>query len=441
MLACVSAIARRRSPVSAVGDRLLYWSTTYASSWSRSAPFSSSSSLQNSSSSPSHATARPTLSAEYHSRLTVGLPFEIRQLPSAKGRGCFATRDIAENELVLLESPLIVAADPQREVISHCDATLQPIETSWLADPEDLPPGVDESTLREQIHASSPPGLFPAPSDPYPCRGDCQCSHRVCFASRDVFDQAFGEYHQLLCPRYLQEHHPERVEPLQEMQDAFLSSKSMSKNAMTNLLLKLLAALELNTMTRHGYTIRDHISHLESRIAYPSRDDHLAAEIFVELHLAVFRVLFPGLCSTWLKDSKSIHNLIGVITANSFSVESQTPEFSLETADGAHSLSFDINDENRLPGSGVFLIASYFNHCCDYTLVNLLMAEPSFNGARTAFVARRDIKKGEELLISYLAASSQELAKELVQREFGFDCLDTCAHCDSSEPDGSTEPK
>jgi hypothetical protein len=68
------------------------------------------------SSSSSFCGAPVSFSPEYHSALTADLPFEIRHLSTVKGRGCFATRDIAEDELVFMEAPLFCAADPEKLV-------------------------------------------------------------------------------------------------------------------------------------------------------------------------------------------------------------------------------------------------------------------------------------------------------------------------------------
>jgi hypothetical protein len=56
--------------------------------------------------------------------------------------------------------------------------------------------------------------------------------------------------------------------------------------------------INLPLLLSHRHSIDEHLSFLDSRIRYESEGERYAAELFIELQLAVFRELFPSLQST-----------------------------------------------------------------------------------------------------------------------------------------------
>lgn len=74
-------------------------------------------------------------------------------------------------------------------------------------------------------------------------------------------------------------------------------------------------------------------------------------------------------------------------------------------------------------GVGLFTKASMLNHACDPSLV--MYRDPSLAGPGVLFVASRDIRKHEELTISYLAESKnmeRHTRQEELMYKYGFNC-------------------
>lgn len=115
---------------------------------------------------------------------------------------------------------------------------------------------------------------------------------------------------------------------------------------------------------------------------------------------------------------------------NAFRVDTVTlPDPRLSPTGYANAISRAfVQTADRGNGTGVFALASLFNHSCDPTCE---VAWPH-NDARMRIVARRDVAKGEQLTISYIdLEDSGEVRREKLRHAYGFVC--NCQRCQSGE--------
>jgi hypothetical protein len=100
----------------------------------------------------------------------------------------------------------------------------------------------------------------------------------------------------------------------------------------------------------------------------------------------------------------------------------------LSTRDSHNSFGIrSLEDEgSEFFGYGCWPAASYFNHSCNPSI------EKRREGRVWAFRTGRDLKKGEELCITYLSGEERKLSRgkrmQILNRNWGFDCA--CTRCE-----------
>lgn len=106
-----------------------------------------------------------------------------------------------------------------------------------------------------------------------------------------------------------------------------------------------------------------------------------------------------------------------------------TPEtcYNLATRDSMNSFGIRSLDDDGAEffGYGVWTSASYFNHSCSPNV------EKKRDGRAWRFTAGRDVRKGEELCITYLSGEERALdtdsRRKLLRNSWGFECV--CDKC------------
>lgn len=75
-------------------------------------------------------------------------------------------------------------------------------------------------------------------------------------------------------------------------------------------------------------------------------------------------------------------------------------------------------------GDGFYCVASFFQHSCD---PNIIQKETL--GSAKVFIAKEDIKKGDQLYISYTeSGETLKSRRHILKSVYGFDCK--CSRCE-----------
>jgi len=104
-------------------------------------------------------------------------------------------------------------------------------------------------------------------------------------------------------------------------------------------------------------------------------------------------------------------------------------DFSLYGNSGTPSESASSSSQQQESGTGVYALASMFNHSCDPNLDVLFPHNTSTLCLQTA----REVMVGEELTISYIDAMGMSVGKrrQYLKFAYGFDC--NCVRCQEEE--------
>jgi len=85
-------------------------------------------------------------------------------------------------------------------------------------------------------------------------------------------------------------------------------------------------------------------------------------------------------------------------------------------------------------GTGIFMIQSCLNHSCKPNAALMLNEEHTGTGSSIKIKATRNIKKGEEILISYIDENLQRIERQkLLKGSYQFDC--NCQKCNNEKDD------
>lgn len=115
--------------------------------------------------------------------------------------------------------------------------------------------------------------------------------------------------------------------------------------------------------------------------------------------------------------------LKSAIQLNSLPLVVHQPLFTAYT-DSKNKLDIQTDHEEWLRGTGLFALASYFNHSC---VANVAIKLPNFNGRKFTFIATRDIKEGEELTLCYNNNPDPKARRLFLWENYFFLCK--CSKC------------
>ncbi|GJP86983.1 hypothetical protein CLOP_g16957 [Closterium sp. NIES-67] len=340
-----------------------------------------------------------------------------------KGRAVVATRGIAEGEAVLATAP-VVSHPTLDHVGKVCCLCLGPLaasrQTTGERDGEGTWRGMEEGTLGRGREGEE-------------AEGERRCDYgeengydERLFCSKECADVAWDAFYAVERAADWSELHQHcRTHSLRfPLVAKRLACMVLAGGASANVLQPLChvadtggAPIPATWQQEHGY-IHSALSSVRSVADRQLRSlsfftPHWYASVIARLHLNAFRI----------SPLPSVNAAVAEPTLIELAGEHG---FSLSSAALFRAASAAVKGDEGV-GTGVYLLASFFNHDCD---PNVDISWPS--DATAVLRARRDIEAGEHLTITYLDSSLGRKARQRHLKEaYGFDC--NCQRCQQGD--------
>uniref|UniRef100_A0A6B2L746 SET domain-containing protein n=1 Tax=Arcella intermedia TaxID=1963864 RepID=A0A6B2L746_9EUKA len=354
--------------------------------------------------------------------MTQDLPVFVEYKDLVRGKGVFAKKPLKAQEMIFWEVPVSSyrKLDPKPQ-LTTCSYTLQSTLT---------PSSPIVSACINEYHSKHPPPTFV--SCPH-CKDDEIGGER--YISEGIRNKAWGEYHEILCTRNTQNH------PIHTL---ILKAREL-KVHFPLLILRIMASMiqimknqlkenkkpkeQIETECMEKWTI-----FLANEEKGPLEEETLVClqSILKEktydkvVSLRTYRLLNGAI----LRNAQSLNPvsdfhlfLNGQVDIRQRKIVSQIdPSFGSPLEFMGSQFMQDLCVE----GTGLYLIANTMNHDCNPNVMTVC----SNNSHQVTVIALRDIKKNEELTISYIDESLPfAKRKQILQTMYLFNC--TCKKCQS----------
>lgn len=388
---------------------------------------------------------------------------EIRYIDDKKGRGLFALKNFAEGNIVLVEDPVVCCQFSWNSTYGYkaCDECMRPLET------------VQENAVRLTGRGDI---VLPYADE---CCGTDKDSQVACdqceiqYCSIGCKSTAWETHHKTLCLG----NGEKSKHPLYILNEQWKQMHFPPESNTVMLIPRILATLHqqqtqqsnpLGQFLHFQHTFRS--THDNTQIVHKFLGPAFVNQVNVLrdlLHTAMRSLLreSTALCDDLLSED-GFHALLAMIGTNGQGVGTSAISHWVEMCSGSNdNLTMSESERADLDayidhlyeqleehtgteflnneGIGLYAVQSAANHSCAPN------AECQFkdNCSRLSLVALRDIKQGEEIMISYLGECAQsdrgEKRRERLKEHYLFVC--TCDRCvqnetESDEESGETSP-
>lgn len=248
----------------------------------------------------------------------------------------------------------------------------------------------------------TPTPEFPTPPEPVTCEGcgiERYCSEQCC-------QKAWNSYHRAQCAH---------AKELKEFVDFF--SAGQTSSALLPALLARLAGMTISSDSWPCHTLSLPAMQL---LSPGCNDGEVDASHFCITHRRMMTAL--GLEHHPRFDLEWYEAVWAVVENNSFAIDRE---------------GYDTCSNPAKAGSGLYPMASLFNHSCE---PNAVWYAGRINHSRLAFnaiyaEATADIKAGEQIFIPYIPTEYPYEWRRRALAAYGFEC--TCPKCEREKPRGS----
>eukprot|EP00057_Strongylocentrotus_purpuratus_P011350 XP_011665824.1 PREDICTED: SET and MYND domain-containing protein 5 isoform X1 [Strongylocentrotus purpuratus] len=371
----------------------------------------------------------------------------VRFIDELKGRGLFASRDIAAGTVLFEEKPLVCAQFLWNECYHYeaCEYCMRSMENA------------EEMARR----------LSANPSLVLPCMECCKaekqnfvhCPHcRISYCCSECREQAWNQYHQVLC---LSQHPPDPNHPLVILQEVWKTMHYPPETTSIMLIAKMIASIKQAKSKEEILASFNQFCHVPQ-----NEERQLSHKLLGKQFEGQYEALQPLLLNALHEESvaqwftpgglRSLFALIGMngqgVGSSSLSVYVHNcDELDLEAEERQNldqfidQLYVEMEKESgaflNCEGSALYKLQSCCNHSC------VPNAEISFlhNNSTLSLVALTDITEGQEVLISYLDECCKERSRHSRQKElrenylFMCDCPKCRLQCDDPDVTSSEE--
>jgi len=363
----------------------------------------------------------------YFKPLTRNMDIEVRYINRVRGRGVFALRDFFEKEIVYLERPLLSIrnVDMSKEAIQTCAYTLKSI-----IPPEDWQAPWDDAvkSYMEKHNISKDTWKY----CPH-CKDDALCGEK--YFSEQAQNKAWEEYHQILCTKNNPDHPiisltlkcraMEKTNPLfilrimatmvQRVKDFTAADPSKERQQVVAEAMEPFSMFISNQ--EPGPLEEEAVECLRWIVGDNSFDDVVNLHTYRELNGAILRnaqELFP------VSDLHVYLNSLAPSRQQEF--VDRWPETEIKSP--LDFVESKYMTDKCIKGTGMFLIANSTNHSCSPNVAST----SSTNNYHVTMIAKKNIKKGEELTISYINEQmSFSDRQEKLKQMYLFECK--CEKC------------
>eukprot|EP01126_Amoeba_proteus_P000562 TRINITY_DN1015_c0_g3_i1.p1 TRINITY_DN1015_c0_g3~~TRINITY_DN1015_c0_g3_i1.p1 ORF type:complete len:360 (+),score=66.90 TRINITY_DN1015_c0_g3_i1:474-1553(+) len=352
---------------------------------------------------------------------------EVRYINRTKGRGVFATREFLEKEVVYLEAPLVSHRnlDVTKDGIPTCSYTMKSFlpPESWESPFDNVMQSVMEKNNLSQnpwIHCEH-------------CKDDLLCGEK--YMSNYAKKKAWSEYHKILCTRNSPDHPVVRLtkesRTLGKTNPLFiLRMMAMIVQRMRDITWKdptkeriqvKVEAFEPFSMfisnQEKGPLELETVEALKTILGTDEYDDVVSLHTYRELNGAILRN------AQALNPVSDVHlYLNSLLPHKQQELIDLWPSPDVKTPTDFIKSDYMVN--KCIMGTGLFLIANSTNHSCSPNL----FSTSSTNNYYVTMIAKRKIKKGEELTISYINEEMSYLDRQAKLKEmYFFECK--CEKC------------
>lgn len=351
------------------------------------------------------------------------LSYEVRQTQSKKGKGLFATRDISENEVILSETPLVSVQFAWNRTCKYsaCQHCMKPLETAQQ---------VYQRLSGDKTTILPRPDLAPTPPTIVKCS---QCIEEYC--SEDCLDTAYNTYHKVLCTQSDKQH------PVLLLIEAWKNMHYPPETTNIMLIARLIAqAMQSDDASKVAELVSSFCGgsvNEEDGLNHKLLGNDFQGQIDV-IRRMLKEAMYMQCFDHWYTPEgfRSLLAMIGKngqgIGTNSFSLwaaKAEAEGLSCQIEQLYERIDEESGDFEDCEGSGLFLLQSACNHECNPS------AEISFPSNNHVLVVKalRNIKKGEEISISYLPccdrARSRHSRQKILRENYLFIC--NCSLCTS----------
>ncbi|XP_026478679.1 SET and MYND domain-containing protein 5 [Ctenocephalides felis] len=369
--------------------------------------------------------------------------FEVRQTLT-KGRSLFAKQDIKAEEKIFEEEPIVSCQFSWNKVYDYkaCDFCMSPLETA------------EENAKRLSADNSLElPFKSSCSVDPLQHVKCFQCGELFC--SQICLDKANELYHSYICIPIDSDH------PLKTLEDAWKNMHYPPETCSINLLVRILAIIKSSksreTLVQDLQNFASSLENKNDRIAHKMLGDKFAQQLESLYLLLLDAVGHDKSDLEQFLTPEGFRSLFAIIATNAQGIG--TSSFANWVKAVEH---LDLDDDKKAhldkiiddvyekmdkyvgtflncEGSGLYKLQSTINHSC---VPNAQITFP-FGNHKLVLESIRDIKKGEEICISYVDEcvlnSSRYTRQRILSENYIFIC--TCEKCElqAGDPDVTSE--
>ncbi|XP_063963551.1 histone-lysine N-trimethyltransferase SMYD5-like [Lytechinus pictus] len=372
---------------------------------------------------------------------------DVRFIDSLKGRGLFSTRDVAAGTVLFEEKPLVCAQFLWNEFYNYeaCEHCLRSMENAeemarrLSANPSLVLPYTECCKVKKENFVHCP---------------HCQ----VVYCSSECREEAWNEYHQVLC---ISHHPPDPNHPLVILQEVWKTMHYPPETTSIMLIAKMIALIKQAKSKEEIIAVFNQFCHVPH-----NEEMELSHKLLGKQFKGQYEALQPLLLNALYEESVAqwftpdgLRSLFALIGMNGQGVGSSSVSVYVHNCDD-----LDLEEEERqnldqfidqlyvdmekesgaflnCEGSALYKLQSCCNHSCEPN------AEINFlhNNSTLSLTALTDISEGEEVLISYLDECSRERSRHSRQKELRENYLFTCdcpkcrLQCDDPDATSSEE--
>lgn len=364
---------------------------------------------------------------------------EVRAIDEEKGKGLFALKKFNSGDVIFEERPLVCAQFLWNQAYGYlaCDFCMKPLETA-------------EENMRRLSGIQDI--CLPYPESDGTKKDECaDCPYcEVSYCSSLCRDQAWEQYHQLLCTSSL---YGEAKHPLDQLQDAWRHMHYPPETASIMLIARMIATVK-QAKDKAG------AAHLFSQFCHKTRGKNgevaykLLGRQFQAQMEHLRQLLIKGLYDEDLQHwftPEGFQSLIALVGTNGQGIGTSAFNVWMKNCD---LLELPHQEQEKLnsfiiqlyesveketgsymnnEGSGLYALQSACNHSC----VPNAEATFPYNNFTLVMEAIKEIQPGEEIIVCYLDECNRNRNRhsrnKLLRENYLFTC--TCPKCESEVSD------
>lgn len=337
----------------------------------------------------------------YFNELLKDTPFEMRLTPD-KGRGLYAKKDFKEGEIMYSEKAFVTTQDFENSNPNYCHSCYKPLEFTKIIFGDDNIKEYSKthsshfkelkSNLLSKLGISKYSKVTLEGTDLNFCGPECMNEFTSKFIHKDV--------------------------------NEFIYVQNYIKKSLNHLNVQLIDYSSAYMISLLAYLIKKDPSLWNEsilRMTYSQEDVEREIEPEIDTIRKILIKFHPEL-STSALTKENYKRLQSVIYLNGFTLDSKSVIILLKKKD--ENIAVDLLDDKSVRNVSMYKIASLFNHSC---IPNVGSLSPILSNC-LKLVALREIKKGDELVISYTKTTEPlEYRREVLLKHYQFICQ--CEKC------------